>query len=99
MNKQSRPAPAEDLTRLKNLGPISAEWLAAIGITTLEDLRAHDPVDLYATLRQRGYPASLNLVYALRAALMDIHWTALPVEIRDELKVALRLRNMESDQP
>ena len=99
MNKRSSTAPAEDLTRLKNLGPTSIGWLEAIGITTLDDLISHDPVELYATLKQRGYPASLNLVYAIRAAIMGIHWTALPAEIKDELKVSVRLRNLELDQP
>ena len=99
MNKRSSAVPAEGLGRLINLGPTSAGWLKAVGISNLDDLKSHDPVDLYATLKHRGYPASLNLVYAIRAAIMGIHWTALPAEIRDELKVAVRVRNLELEQP
>ena len=97
MNQRSSAVPAEGLSRQLNLGPSSAGWVTAVGSSNLTDLKSNDPVELYATLKQRDYPASLNLVYAIRAAIMGIHWTALPAGIEGELKVSVRLRNRELD--
>ena len=95
----SSTVPAEGLSRQINLGPASAGWLKAVGISNLDDLKSHDPVELYATLKQRGYTASLNLAHAIRAASMGILWTAFPAEIKDELNVSVRLTNLGLDQP
>ena len=81
----------DELAKLKNLGPQSAKWLQRAGIHTRADLEAAGPLKAYARVRQVGLPASLNLVYAIQATLMDLHWQKLPLDVRDELKVAVRL--------
>ena len=85
------PDEGQPLRNLRNLGPASTGWLAEVGIRTLSDLRRAGPVEAYRLIRTAGRPASLNLVYAIQAALMDIHWRDLPADLRDELKVAVRL--------
>ncbi|QTD48334.1 TfoX/Sxy family DNA transformation protein [Sulfidibacter corallicola] len=39
-----------------------------------EELRRRGPVAAYATLERRGYRVRLNLLYALQAGLMGLHW-------------------------
>ena len=73
---------------LRNIGPASARWLRDIGVATREELRRRGPVAVYATLKRRGYRVSLNLLYALQAGLMDLHWAELPPQVRDQLRAA-----------
>ena len=79
-------------TQLKNLGPKSTQWLNAIGEYTLDDLREMGAIDCCRILKAQGYPVSLNLAYAIEAALRDIHWTKLPHPIRQQLKTALQAK-------
>ena len=74
------------LGQVKNLGPKSAQWLSAIGIHTLADLEDAGAVQCYQRLRAKGLPASLNLVYAIEAALRGLHWQALPAGVKDGLR-------------
>jgi hypothetical protein len=48
---------------LKNLGPKSRQWLAELGIYTIEDLRNAGSITTYKILKER-YPkkVSLNLL-------------------------------------
>ena len=80
------------LTQLKNIGPISTQWLNAIGVYTPDDLREMGAIDCCRILKAQGYPVSLNLAYAIEAALRDIHWTKLPQPIRQQLKTALQAK-------
>lgn len=77
------------ITDLKNIGPKSAQWLNAIGVHNLQDLRDMGAVDCYRILKSQGYPASLNLVYAIEAALRNLHWTKLPSAVKQQLKNAV----------
>ena len=72
---------------MKNLGPKSSEWLASVGIHTLEDVAALGVVEAYTRVKA-AYPArvSLNLLYGLQAALLNIPWNELPPDIKAELK-------------
>ena len=65
------------LMDLKNIGPTSAQWLRNVGILTSADLAHLGSVVAYRIVKEAGYPASLNLLYALEAALRDIDWRAL----------------------
>lgn len=71
---------------LKNIGPKSQAWLNAIGVHNCADLQSVGPIAAYVILKQQGYPVTLNLLYAMQAALLDIHWTALPLDIKATLK-------------
>lgn len=72
---------------MKNLGPKSSKWLASVGIHTLDDVAALGVVETYKQVKA-AYPdkASLNLLYGLQAALLDISWSELAPGIKAELK-------------
>jgi DNA-3-methyladenine glycosylase I len=76
------------IAQLPNLGPASSEWLADIGVRTRRQLEALGAVETYRQLRQRGYPASLNLAYAIEGALRGIAWSRLPLALKTELRVS-----------
>lgn len=72
---------------MKNIGPKSREWLASVGIHTLDDVASLGVVETYRRVKA-AYPekVSLNLIYGLQAALLDLPWNELPPDIRAELK-------------
>ncbi len=79
--------PDDPVSSLLNIGPRSAEWLAAVGIDSVEDLRHVGPVEAYR--RAKGaFPdqVSANLLVALEAGLRGIPWNRLPRNAREELK-------------
>lgn len=72
---------------MKNMGPKSREWLASVGIHTLEDVAVLGVVETYRRVKA-AYPekVSLNLLYGLQAALLDLPWNELAPDIKAELK-------------
>ncbi|GAB4572066.1 MAG: hypothetical protein Fur0017_22690 [Anaerolineales bacterium] len=72
---------------MKNLGPKSSEWLASIGVHTLEDVARLGVVETYKRVKA-AYPdkVSLNLLYGLQAAMLDLPINQLPQDIRNQLK-------------
>jgi DNA transformation protein len=72
---------------VKNIGPRSQQWLAEIGIYTIDDLRQAGSLVTYKMLKER-YPkkVSLNLLWGLEAALRDIDWRDLTEADKHELK-------------
>jgi len=78
------------LIQLKNLGPKSTQWLNAIGVYTLDDLREMGAIDCCRILKAQGYSVSLNLAYAIEGALRDLHWTKLPESVKQQLRTALQ---------
>jgi DNA-3-methyladenine glycosylase I len=75
-----------DLSALPNLGPHVSRWLADIGVRTRRDLEKLGAVQAYRSLRERGHPARLNLVYAIEGALRGIARDRLPLALKTELK-------------
>ena len=72
---------------MKNMGPKSTEWLASVGIHTLDDVAGIGVVESYLRVKA-AYPdkVSLNLLYGLQAALLDLPGNELPPDIKAELK-------------
>ena len=72
---------------MRNIGPKSSKWLASVGINTLDDVAELGVVESYRRV-QAAYPekVSLNLLYGLQAALLDLPWNELPLDIKTELK-------------
>ncbi len=72
---------------MKNLGPKSMEWLASIGIFSLDDVVRIGVAETYKRVKA-AHPekVSLNLLYGLQAALLDISINELPLDIREQLK-------------
>ena len=73
---------------LSKLGPKSRQWLAEIGITTFEEIERLGSVEVYRRLKaSRPREVSLNMLYGLEAAILDIPWQHLPQDVKDQLKV------------
>ena len=72
---------------MKNMGPKSSAWLASVGVYTLDDVVKLGVVETYKRVKT-AYPekVSLNLLYGLQAALLDLPWNELPADIKAELK-------------
>ena len=74
------------ISRELNIGPVSGRWLAYIGIRSISDVERVGPPEIYRLLKQQGLRVSLNLVYALKGALLGVHWTQLPAGKKTELR-------------
>ncbi len=74
-----------ELLQLKNLGMATVNILQAIGINTVEDLRAVGAVEAYKRIKARDINVSRVMLYALQGALMDVHWNDLPPELKSQL--------------
>jgi len=80
---------ADDLMRLKNIGPASARQLREIGIDDAAALRRLGALDAYRRLKH-AFPReiSLNMLYALEGALRNCHWNHLPPDVKERLQAA-----------
>jgi hypothetical protein len=81
-------APAgRPVAALRNLGPVSARRLAAVGIATERDLAAIGAVEAYLrVLDHHPHGTSLNLLWALHGALHDVDWRDIPADDRARLR-------------
>jgi len=79
-------AKKSELSQLRNIGKLSEAWLNEVGFYTRADLEKTSAVEAYWLVQARGYNVSLNLVYAVQGAIMDLHWTDLPFELKEQLK-------------
>jgi DNA transformation protein len=72
------------------MGPKSRQWLAEIGIYTIQDLRKAGSITTYKLLKEI-YPRkiSLNLLWGLEAAIRDVDWRALTEADKEELRKKL----------
>lgn len=72
---------------MRNLGPKSSEWLATVGIHTLDDVARLGVVETYKRVKA-AYPekVTLNMLWGLQAALLDIPWYELPADIKAQLR-------------
>ncbi|HQU34998.1 MAG TPA: TfoX/Sxy family DNA transformation protein [Anaerolineales bacterium] len=72
---------------MKNLGPRSSEWLASVGVYNLDDVARLGVVETYKRVKA-AYPekVTLNMLWGLQAALLDIPWNELPLDIKEELR-------------
>jgi len=75
--------------RLKDLGPVSASWLAGVGVKTRADLIRLGPVQAFLRVRDAGHKASMNLLWALAGAERGLRWNKLPEDDRQTLLIEL----------
>jgi DNA transformation protein len=77
----------KSLTSLRNIGPRSARWLDSVGVNTPENLYDIGAVETYFRVKA-AYPdlVSINMLYALQGAILDIPWNELPQELKDDLR-------------
>ena len=93
MNDTGGPVRLRDL---RNLGARSEAQLHAVGVTSAEQLDDIGPEAAYRRLRERfGGAISPVYLYALEAALLDVTFTDLPPERRNELLQIARTINAE----
>jgi DNA transformation protein len=74
---------------LPNLGPKSAQVLAAIGIENLAQLRRVGAVEAYVRARRSNSRVSLNLLWALEGALSGMPWRQVAHQHRTSLLLAV----------
>ena len=74
------------IENLRNLGPASAAWLAEIGVHTEADLERMGPVLVYRLVKQRQPKTSLNLLWALQGALIDLDCRKLSDVVKRRLR-------------
>ena len=74
-------------TRIGNLGPKSSAWLHEIGIHTMEEIEALGVVETYRRLKD-AFPnkVSLNMLYGLQAAVLNISWLELTPDLKQQLR-------------
>ena len=72
---------------MKNMGSRSSEWLASVGVYTLDDVAKLGVVETYKRVKV-AYPekVSLNMLWGLQAALLDLPWNELPPDIKSDLR-------------
>ena len=75
---------------MKNIGPVSSQWLAEVGIYTITDLKNAGSISTYKILKER-YPkrVSLNLLWGLEAAVRNTDWRELSDVDKEKLKKRL----------
>ena len=78
------------VTTMKNIGPQSAKWLAAVGVVTKKDLEDLGAVNAFRLMRKHGYNVTPVMLYALQGAIMDLHWNRLPGKLKDDLRARAR---------
>ena len=74
---------------LRNLGPLSRQMLAAVGVHSRADLVSRGAVEVWDAVRRAGLPASLNLLWALVGALEGRDWRE--VARTDRLELLTRI--------
>jgi DNA transformation protein len=81
------------LAAMRNLGEKSAGLLAEVGIHSPRQLAELGAVEAYARVKAaRPREVSLIMLWALYGALNDMHFAAIPPEVKDMLKDMLRQR-------
>lgn len=74
---------------LKNIGPKTAKSLNALAIFSLADIERHGVVEVYLVLKSLEPKTTLNALWALQAACLDISWLYLAKEIKEKLLLEL----------
>lgn len=71
---------------MKGLGPKTSERLAVVGIHTSEKLEETGAVGAYRLLKD-AFPelVTLNALWGMQAALMEIDWRELPEAVKQQL--------------
>lgn len=79
-----RPTPG-----LKNVGPVSRDWLSSVGIKKRADLIRMGPVQAFLRVKAAGHKPTLNLLWALAGAERGLPWNRLSTEDRQQLLLEL----------
>lgn len=77
------------MTKIRNIGKVSRQWLYEIGIYTLDDLQKSGAMPVFQLIRANHPRVSLNLLWALEGAILDIDWREIPESRKQELRQQL----------
>ncbi len=90
VGSKNDPDPTMSILRMRipNVGPAARRWLREVGVATRGDLERLGSVGTFRAVRANGRRASVNLLYALEGALLDLRGDLLP----DVVKANLRQR-------
>jgi TfoX/Sxy family transcriptional regulator of competence genes len=75
---------------IKNIGPVSSQWLHAVGIVSSADLKRLGSVKAYRLVQKKGFNATLNLLWALEGALQNKPWRAISSLDKQQLLIKLK---------
>ncbi len=78
----------EDLTKLPNIGPVLAQRLNQIGITTFDQLAELGSIEAVLRIGQTDILTCYNMLYALEGAILGVRWHGIPKSDREQLKTA-----------
>jgi len=70
---------------MRNIGRVSRSWLHQIEIYSLDELRTCGSIRVYCMIKSLQPEASLNLLWALEGAILDIDWRDIPDKRKSEL--------------
>lgn len=87
--KPPRSGRAGKAAGLKNIGPVSARWLAEVGVRRRADLIRLGPVQAFLRVKAAGHKPTLNLLWALAGAERGLRWNKLGAEDRQRLLLEL----------
>jgi DNA transformation protein len=73
------------LLKLKNIGKVSVQWMNEVGVYTVDDLSRLGSVEVYNRIRKIHQSANILALYSLEGALWNLHWNALPPELKESL--------------
>lgn len=76
--------------KIRNVGKVSRQWLYEIGIYTLDDLQRNGAMVAFQLIRANHPTVSLNLLWALEGAILDVDWRAIPESHKQALHQQLR---------
>jgi DNA transformation protein and related proteins len=83
--------PSKSVRELSNIGPKTARWLESIGVKTLEDIETLGVIEVYERLKLAySQKVSLNALWALQGAVLDMPWNQLPESMKETLKQQLQ---------
>lgn len=76
----------EELSKLPNIGPVVAEQLNEVGITTYEQLKETGSRQAWLKIKAIDDSACIHRLYALEGAIQGIKKSQLSAETKAELK-------------
>ena len=80
---------AAPVETVRYIGPKSKVELNAIGIHTVGDLKRVGVIDAYLAIRNSGFPATINFVWAMFAGLLGVDFHRIPLEFKAAVRAEL----------
>ena len=78
------------MSKMRNIGKVSQQWLYEIEIYSLPDLQTCGAARAFSLIRSRHPQASLNLLWALEGAILEVDWRTLSEDQKAELRRQIR---------